>query len=150
MNDAEPTPAHPGRRNFCRVCIGGLSAASAAMVAYPVIGFFQRPERLSSGKPVEIPLANLSVGQAQYVDNAGQAVIVMLGADGKAKVFAASCPHLGCNVSWFPADGVFRCPCHGAVFNPEGVVIHGPVSGKLADVPFELSKDGKIITINAS
>ena len=142
MSD-DAKPASEGRRNFCRACIGTLSAASCAMVAYPVIGFFQRPERANSSKPLEIPLANLTMGQAQYVENAGQALIVLLSAEGP-RVLAASCPHLGCNVLWSSADNVFRCPCHGAVFNPEGIVIRGPVSGRLTPIPFEV-KDGKII-----
>lgn len=134
---------HEGRRNFFRVCLGAFSVTSFAAVAYPVLGFFKRPEKLNASKPVEIPLANLTVGQAQYVDNQGQQLIVLQSAEGP-KVFSASCPHLGCNVMWNSADGVFRCPCHGAVFNAGGVVIRGPVSGALTKVPFEI-KDGKIV-----
>ena len=133
----------PGRRNFFRVILGAFSVTSFAAVAYPVMGFFKRPEKLNASKPVEIPLANLTLGQAQYVDNQGQQLIVMQTATGP-KVLAASCPHLGCNVMWNQADSVFRCPCHGAVFNPEGVVIRGPVNGRLTPVAFEI-KDGKIV-----
>ena len=59
-------------------------------------------------------------------------------------VFSASCPHLGCNVTFDQADKVFRCPCHGAQFNAHGEVIRGPVSSGLRKIPFEV-KDGKIV-----
>jgi cytochrome b6-f complex iron-sulfur subunit len=136
-------PINSGRRNFFRAILGAFSITSFAAIVYPVIGFFKRPANLNAAKPVEIPLANLTPGQAQYVDDQGQQVIVLQSSEGP-KVFSASCPHLGCNVMWNEADAVFRCPCHGAVFDPAGAVIRGPVSGSLAKIPFEI-KDQKII-----
>ena len=139
-------PHNPGdgtRRRFCQTCIGVMSAASAAMVGYPVAAFLQRPEKLDSNKPVEVSLAQLTVGQAQYVDFHGQQIIVLLSAEGP-RVFSSSCPHLGCSVSWDPADNIFKCPCHGAMFNAKGEVIRGPAAAPLESLPFEV-KDGKLI-----
>ena len=85
----------------------------------------------------------MSPGQAQYVDLHGQQVVVLLSPEGPV-VFSASCPHLGCSVSWDSGDGIFRCPCHGAMFNAKGEVIRGPASSPLVKLPFEI-KDGKII-----
>jgi Rieske Fe-S protein len=136
-------PLDEGRRDFCRLCIGGLSCASAAMVGYPIVSFLAMPERLGASKPLEVPLASLSAGQAQYVELRGQQIIVLAAQDGP-RVFSASCPHLGCNVLWDTGEGLFRCPCHGAVFNGNGQVVKGPVSASLEKVPFEL-KDGKVI-----
>jgi Rieske Fe-S protein len=85
----------------------------------------------------------LSTGQAQYVELRGQQLIVLSTRDG-LRVFSASCPHLGCNVLWDAGEGVFRCPCHGAIFNSTGQVIHGPVSAPLESVPFEV-KQGKVV-----
>ncbi len=133
-----------GRRTFCKLCIGGMAALSAGMVGFPIASFMARPERLGANKPLEVPLDQLAAGQAQYVDFRGQQVIVLVGADGKPLVFSASCPHLGCNVIWDTGDGIFRCPCHGAMFNGSGQVIKGPVSAGLTSIPFEV-KDGKII-----
>ena len=136
-------PYNESRRQFCKVCIGAMSAVAAAMVGYPVIGFMQLPERLDASKPLEVPLDRLTVGQAQYGEFRGQQVIVLLTSDGP-KVFSASCPHLGCNVMWDSGDSMFHCPCHGAVFNGAGEVVRGPVSRPLSKVPFEI-KDGKVI-----
>jgi len=132
------------RRTFCKGCIGAMTVASAGMVSFPVISFVAgRPARVGMDKPVEVPLDQLAPGQAQYEELRGQQIIVLGSAEGP-RVFSASCPHLGCNVAWETSDSVFRCPCHGAVFDEYGQVISGPVSSPLRALPFEI-KDGKII-----
>jgi cytochrome b6-f complex iron-sulfur subunit len=141
--DTSSRPCNDGRRTFCKACIGTLSIVSAGMVGFPIVSFMARPQTLDLNKPLEIPLDRLNPGQAQYVEYRGQQVIVLAGQNGPM-VFAASCPHLGCNVIWDTGDGVFRCPCHGAMFNGTGDVIRGPVSNSLRKIPFEI-KDGKII-----
>jgi cytochrome b6-f complex iron-sulfur subunit len=125
------------------MCIGGMAAVSAGMVGFPIVSFLSRPEKLGGNKPLEVALDQLSAGQAQYMDFHGQQVIVLAGTD-KPRVFSASCPHLGCNVLWDPGESIFRCPCHGAMFNASGQVIKGPVSASLTSIPFEI-KDGKLI-----
>jgi Rieske Fe-S protein len=141
--DGPDGQVNDGRRTFCKLCIGGLSAISAATVAYPIFSFLGQPVTVGADKPLEVSLEGLVPGQAQYVEFRGEQLIVLGGAD-LPRVFNASCPHLGCNVAWSAADAVFRCPCHGAMFNGEGQVISGPVSANLRAVPFTL-KDGKIV-----
>ncbi len=140
---SEHDEQNDSRRSFCRKCIGGLSVVSAAMVGYPVVSFMARPEKVGANKPLEIPTAQLAVGQAQYVEFRGQQLIVLMGQD-KPRVFSASCPHLGCNVIWDTGKLEFHCPCHGAVFNDKGEAMRGPVSAPLQKIDFE-QKDGKII-----
>lgn len=132
-----------GRRKFCKICIGGLSAVSVATVAYPVFSFLGPPIKVGANKPLEVPLDKISPGQAQYAEFQGQQIIV-LGTSEGPRVFSASCPHLGCNVVWSAAEEMFHCPCHGAVFSSTGDVVSGPVSSPLTKVPFEV-KDGKLI-----
>ncbi len=135
---------HGGRRTFCRACIGAMTAASAAMVGYPVASFVaSQPSRIGEGKPLEVPLDQLVQGQARYETYRGLQVIILNTPDGPL-VFSASCPHLGCAVNWVSTESLFRCPCHGAVFNPDGSIVSGPVNEPLRPIPFEV-KDGKII-----
>jgi Rieske Fe-S protein len=145
-HDDEPCAAgcNDRRRTFCKACIGGMTAMSAAMVGFPIVSFMARPEKLGAGKPLEVPLDRLSVGQAHYVDAAGIQLIVLMAEEGP-EVFNASCPHLGCNVIWDAGDGTFRCPCHGAIFTAGGQVVRGPVSAPLARVPFEIRDDKLVI-----
>ena len=140
MNTEDPGN---GRRTFCKVCIGSMSVVSAGMVGFPIVAFMQRPETLGANKPLEVPLDRLSAGQAQYVEFRGQQLIVLVSPDGP-HVFSASCPHLGCNVIWDSGEGIFRCPCHGAMFNASGQVIRGPVSAPLSKVEFEI-RNGTLV-----
>ncbi|MDH4262071.1 MAG: Rieske (2Fe-2S) protein [Spirochaetia bacterium] len=50
--------------------------------------------------------------------------------DGQKEFFAFSnrCPHLGCKVKWESEKSRFFCPCHGGVFNQNGIAIAGPPS----------------------
>jgi Rieske Fe-S protein len=41
-------------------------------------------------------------------------------------VLDATCSHLGCNVKWREAEGVFACPCHHGVYSMQGEVVSGP------------------------
>ena len=36
------------------------------------------------------------------------------------------CAHLGCPVRWVPASERFICPCHGGVYDLQGVRVGGP------------------------
>lgn len=48
--------------------------------------------------------------------------------------FNATCTHLGCLVAWDAQGQVFRCPCHGGVFDRTGAVMEGPPPEGLATV----------------
>jgi cytochrome b6-f complex iron-sulfur subunit len=132
------------RRDFCRACIGGATVVTIGTVVYPLVAFMRLPATLGAGKPVEIELDRLVVGQAYYADFQGRQIIVLMSEEGP-RVFDAACTHLGCNVVWETAQGHFHCPCHGALFSGEGRVVSGPVSAPLREVPFEISEGMLIV-----
>lgn len=39
---------------------------------------------------------------------------------------SSRCAHLGCPVRWVPASERFICPCHGGVYDLQGVRVGGP------------------------
>ena len=41
------------------------------------------------------------------------------------------CTHLGCLYSWVEEEGIFRCPCHGSQFEPDGTFKFGPAPRSL-------------------
>ncbi|HEV2296431.1 MAG TPA: FAD-dependent oxidoreductase [Tepidisphaeraceae bacterium] len=51
---------------------------------------------------------------------------------GVVHTFSATCPHLGCVVTWNGAERSWDCPCHGSRFDPQGKVVNGPANSNLA------------------
>jgi cytochrome b6-f complex iron-sulfur subunit len=120
MDKKHATPSDdPSRRRFVKVCIGGCGAVSAGAVGYPVVSFLGQPIDVSGSAIIEIPITDLHPDQARYLDRKGQAIVVIY-TQQQPKVFSAACSHLGCLVAWDNVRHIFRCPCHGAVFDDEG------------------------------
>lgn len=53
---------------------------------------------------------------------------------GKIEAVAAKCTHMGCDVSFNPAEESWDCPCHGSRFDEDGEVLTGPATSELAKV----------------
>lgn len=45
---------------------------------------------------------------------------------------ALKCPHLGCKLSWNPAESTWECPCHGSRFHYSGQLLSGPAQTDLS------------------
>jgi Rieske Fe-S protein len=73
-------------------------------------------------------LAGLKPGATATVTvvRGGRAQLVQAPLLDRFLVLAVNCTHLGCPVSWFPAAGLFLCPCHGGVYYEDGQRASGP------------------------
>jgi len=61
---------------------------------------------------------------------------------GEFSAFSLSCTHLGCLVE---EDGEnFTCPCHGSMFDSNGLVLKGPAENNLQSLQVELNEDGSL------
>jgi Rieske Fe-S protein len=56
---------------------------------------------------------------------------------GQLRVFAITCPHLGCSYAFDHGKQHFLCPCHGSEFGLDGHVIHGPATSPLSHLTWE-------------
>jgi len=132
------------RRGFFHACIALMTAIAGFIVAFPVFSFMRLPKRINAAKSIELPLADLREDQALFFEREGIQVVLIY-TNRQPKAFDAACTHLGCLVSWDQNEHVFRCPCHGAVFDDQGAVVKGPVNAPLKKVKFEISKDVLVI-----
>lgn len=57
---------------------------------------------------------------------------------------SAICPHLGCAVSFDPAQRNYLCPCHDSRFALTGAKLSGPSERGLDDLPVQLAPDGRL------
>jgi Rieske Fe-S protein len=75
------------------------------------------------------PAAGYPVNSAtHFVDNQGNPFFICRDAKG-LYAQSAICTHAGCTVSFGNAQ--FHCPCHGSLFNFNGVVLGGPAPSPL-------------------
>jgi len=132
------------RRGFFHACIAMMTAIAGFIVAFPVFSFMRLPKRINTAKSIELPLADLKEDQALFFEREGIQVVLIY-TNRQPKAFDAACTHLGCLVSWDQNEHVFRCPCHGAVFDDQGAVVKGPVNVPLKKVKFEISKSVLVI-----
>ena len=61
--------------------------------------------------------------------------------------FSATCTHLGCLVAWDPEGQVFKCPCHGGIYDKTGAVKDGPPPAPLTKVATRV--DGERVLVQA-
>jgi cytochrome b6-f complex iron-sulfur subunit len=103
----------------------------------------------------KIPAASLSaIKEGDLVDNTEGRFYLMRLPEG-LMAYYKRCTHLGCTYRWFPQDsqefagqvytGIFKCPCHGSVFNRHGEVIGGPAPRPLDIMAVEVSGNSVIV-----
>ena len=132
--------ANGDRRSFLQIataCIGGILSFAAGI---PLIGFAISPAwKKGESKWVDLGLVdrlkNSRYKKVNYTFTAKdgwvkttkkRSVYVTDAGNGEWTVFSRTCSHLGCLVRWNAKQEVFLCPCHGAVFDKDGVVTAGP------------------------
>jgi glycine/D-amino acid oxidase-like deaminating enzyme/nitrite reductase/ring-hydroxylating ferredoxin subunit len=80
------------------------------------------------------PLEDLAPGTGGICRHEGEAVAAFRDADGHLRLLSPTCTHLGCRVTWNPAEQSWDCPCHGSRFSVEGTVLDGPAVKPLPEV----------------
>jgi glycine/D-amino acid oxidase-like deaminating enzyme/nitrite reductase/ring-hydroxylating ferredoxin subunit len=73
----------------------------------------------------------LAPGEGIVVRSGRRALAVSRGDDGELVAVSARCTHLGCLVTWNPAERSWDCPCHGSRFLADGTLIQGPAVADL-------------------
>ncbi len=60
-------------------------------------------------------------------------------------VILAVCTHLGCTPDWLATEGLFKCPCHGSVYDTEGKNFAGPAPMPMRRCDVRLDATGRIV-----
>lgn len=131
------------RRTFLqRVILGAsglVSGALGGVAAGYLLGGARRGERarrislipvsdLLPGQPIHVDYRELVLDAWRTVWHSGSVWLVRGDGDGDVDitVFDPRCTHMGCPYQWDAGGGVFKCACHGGVFDVDGRVIAGP------------------------
>jgi cytochrome b6-f complex iron-sulfur subunit len=63
----------------------------------------------------------------------------------KLYALLTTCTHLGCLTGFFPAESLFKCPCHGSNFSLAGDRVAGPAPVPLYRLALSIGVDGQIV-----
>jgi Rieske Fe-S protein len=135
------------RRRFMTGTAHGAGAIAAAAFTLPALGFALGPifKNVSLGwqtvgVPSDFPNDNYvpkiitispgigDIGKSTVYMRARNAAIDTDKSDQYNQFIAIStrCAHVGCPVRWVPASERFICPCHGGVYDLQGIRTGGP------------------------
>lgn len=130
---------------------GLISAALAGVAGGYLFGGLHRPRgrrwtrvvrlaRLEPGQPLHAEYLEV-VPDAWATIRRRKSVWLVRRDTATITAFDPHCTHLGCPYNWDPAERLFKCPCHGGVFDIEGRVIAGPPPRPLDRVAVRTTKD---------
>ncbi len=150
----EPSTPHETRRRFLGSITGSLLSVIGAILSMlgggAVFSSTVRRQEgwltaatmhdLADNEPTAI---TLSVMRRDGYREALERRTIFLVKTGEADVaaFDARCTHLGCLVAWDSEDRLFRCPCHGGVFDRTGGVLDGPPTDPLTPIAAKVDGD---------
>lgn len=150
---APPPPLTPERRRFLSRLSIGLSAAMAAVMGVPVVGFLLSPltrrtprvwravgrvDAFKVGETVNVVFEDASPLPWAGV-TARTAAWLRRDDESHFTAYSVHCTHLGCPVRWVAEAGLFLCPCHGGVYYPDGTVSAGPPPRPLPQYPVRVN-----------
>ncbi len=102
-------------------------------------------DALAAGEPTQ--LDHVTTIQDGYLESRSQkAVWAVKGPDGQVTVFSPMCTHLGCGYRWAGEEKMFKCPCHGSMFDIEGKVLGGPAPRPLDRLPAKV-ENGRLMVV---
>lgn len=106
-----------------------------------------KAKALNTGQPVSFTYPDPSSPCALI--KTGRPVAGGVGPEGDIVAYSTLCTHMGCPVSYDPAAGTFKCPCHFSIFDPEhdGQQVCGQATENLPRI--ELDYDPQTDTITA-
>lgn len=104
------------------------------------------PTAQAAGQQLLVAAGALPTGQALDFTLASGDPAVLVHNDAGYSAYVAICTHQGCQVSYAPSQGVLRCPCHGAQFDPAngGAPLRGPARRPLSAVAITVDGSGNV------
>ena len=136
------------RRNFLTQALTGWIVLSVLPAVYGMMEYIIPPriresilQSIGAGKISDIPQNG-----AKIVKFNKKAVILVRTEQNQIRALSAVCTHLGCIVEYKPEQKIFKCNCHGSLFDLNGKNIAGPAPAPLQPYRVELKQDEVIIT----
>jgi Rieske Fe-S protein len=86
-------------------------------------------------------LADIAHGEAKLVKYEGLSIALYKDETGNIHAVNPACTHINCIVGWNTAEKTWDCPCHGARFDADGIMLTAPARKDLEKIDLvEISK----------
>lgn len=119
---------HPDRRQFVRNAALGAVGTLLTLGAAGFLGLLWPRKTGAFGSELTVKAADVPTVDGQPFHNIQGKFYLVRNNDGLLALYT-KCPHLGCSVPYVgPADSqqAFKCPCHGSMYDYDGVRTGGP------------------------
>lgn len=119
---------HPDRRQFVRNAALGAVGTLLTLGAAGFLGLLWPRKTGAFGSELTVKAADVPTVDGQPFHNIQGKFYLVRNDDGLLALYT-KCPHLGCSVPYVgPADSqqAFKCPCHGSMYDYDGVRTGGP------------------------
>ena len=118
----------PDRRQFLRNAALGAVGSVLALAGAGFLGLLWPLKTGAFGSKITVRAQDVPAVDGVPYRNIQGRFFLIHNSDGVMALYT-KCPHLGCTVPWHgPADSpqAFRCPCHGSMYDYDGVRTGGP------------------------
>jgi len=138
------TGAKVSRRNFTRNAVLGGIVLNLSLLGAGFVRFFWPNKTGAFGSALTVPATSVPPpGGAPFQFTVGKFYVVH-NDDGLLALYW-KCPHLGCTVPWAPNFQEFRCPCHGSIYDLNGINTGGPAPRPLDLMAISVQGNGDIV-----
>ena len=152
------------RRRFLKRATLGIGAAIGLGWAVPGVAYVLSPakkkrgqtEWIALGAAEKVQVGTPSLFKARITKTSGwvsseeEVAVYVVTNDGREfRGFSNICTHLGCRVRWVTEQEGFFCPCHNAVFGPDGEVVDGPPPRALEEFAVKVENGQIFVALEA-
>jgi menaquinol-cytochrome c reductase iron-sulfur subunit len=146
------------RRGFLGWATAGIMGFIGLCLSVPLVGYIVSPALIRRKEtPIKVgALSQLQPGvpaelEAVFESRDGYLQTMMTRAvwavkkkSGEIRVYNPHCTHLGCAYRWNAEERLFKCPCHGGVYDIDGKVVAGPPPRPLDTLEYHV-EEGKLL-----
>ncbi|MEZ4626407.1 MAG: Rieske 2Fe-2S domain-containing protein [Thermomicrobiales bacterium] len=132
------------RRNFTRNAVLGGVALNLGLLGAGFVRFFWPNKTGAFGRALTVPASDIPPVDGEPYQFAVGKFYVVHNSDGLLALYW-KCPHLGCTVPWAPNFQEFRCPCHGSIYDLNGINTGGPAPRPLDTMTIAVQSNGDIV-----
>ncbi len=136
-----PDPASPRRREALKAfgkTIGALTVGAGAFALNGCVGPLVDPDAVT-----ELPLAEVPEGRKMILHADRRVELRRAGDVVTARLMI--CTHEFCDITWYEAEGSYRCTCHEGKFFPDGSPRSGPVSKPMFELPTRIEGETLLV-----